>query len=133
MSPKQSRAYIGVPDAAAYLDVDEKTIRRLISGNKLPAYRLGNRVIKIKLADLEGVLAPVGAAAAIEHAKSLVSEWPEPTADQLERIAGLLKSASPPGEPPGGTPPATSGGTTSPAKSRRAVVESRIAALDGGA
>lgn len=110
MSSKQSRVYIGVPDAAAYLDVDEKTIRRLISDNKLPAYRLGNRVIKIKITDLEGVLAPV---ASVEHAKDVVRDWPEPTDEQLKSIAGLLRSGAP--------------------QDRKTVVQSRIAELDGGA
>jgi excisionase family DNA binding protein len=42
----QTRAYVGIPEAATYLDVDHKTIRRLISSGKLAAYRLGDRVIK---------------------------------------------------------------------------------------
>jgi excisionase family DNA binding protein len=54
------RAYVGIPEAATYLDVATKTIRRLIADGRLPAYRLGNRVIKVKIADLESVLSPVG-------------------------------------------------------------------------
>jgi excisionase family DNA binding protein len=54
------QAYIGVPEAATYLGVAEKTIRRFIRDDKLPAYRLGNRVIKIKIDDLETVLTRVG-------------------------------------------------------------------------
>lgn len=59
---KSSAAYIGIPGAADYLGVDPKTIRRLISSGKLPGYRLGNRIIKIKVTDLDGVLAPIGGA-----------------------------------------------------------------------
>lgn len=54
-----SAGYVGIPEAARYLDVDHKTIRRLIAASKLPAYRLGNRVIKIKVSDLDAVLTPL--------------------------------------------------------------------------
>jgi excisionase family DNA binding protein len=54
------QAFIGIPEAATYLGVAEKTIRRFIRDDKLPAYRLGNRVIKIKIEDLETVLSRVG-------------------------------------------------------------------------
>lgn len=56
-------AYLGIPEAAAYLDVDHKTIRRLISSSRLPAWRLGNRIIKVKVVDLDAVLTPIGGAA----------------------------------------------------------------------
>ena len=39
-----------------------KTIRRMITEGKLPAYRLGNRVIKVKITDLDSVLTPIGGA-----------------------------------------------------------------------
>jgi excisionase family DNA binding protein len=58
------QAYIGIPEAATYLGVAEKTIRRFIRDDKLRAYRLGNRVIKIKIDDLESVLSPIGGGAA---------------------------------------------------------------------
>jgi excisionase family DNA binding protein len=54
------RTYVGIPEAATYLGVDHKTIRRLITSGKLPAGRLGNRVIKIRIADLDAVLTPLG-------------------------------------------------------------------------
>jgi excisionase family DNA binding protein len=53
------RAYVGIPEAATYVDVAPKTVRALIASGKLPAFRLGNRVLKVKLADLDGVLTPV--------------------------------------------------------------------------
>jgi len=58
------RAYVGIPEAATYLDVAPKTVRALIAARKLPAYRLGNRVLKVKLADLDGVLTPLHGGAA---------------------------------------------------------------------
>jgi len=53
------RAHLGIPDAAAYLDVTPKTIRALIARGQLKAYRLGNRIVKVKIADLEAVLKPL--------------------------------------------------------------------------
>ncbi len=49
------RGYCGVPEAARYLDVSEKTIRKAISEGTVPAYRWGPRVLKVKLADLDGL------------------------------------------------------------------------------
>lgn len=60
----QRPAYLGIPEAAAYLDVDTKTIRRLIASNRLAGYRLGNRIIKVKVADLDAVLTPMQGGAA---------------------------------------------------------------------
>jgi excisionase family DNA binding protein len=53
------QAYIGIPDAATYLGVSEKTVRRLIRDDQLPAYRLGARVIKLKIGDVEALLVPI--------------------------------------------------------------------------
>lgn len=61
--PAVRPAYLGIPEAAAYLDVDHKTIRRLIASKRLPGYRLGNRIIKVKVADLDAVLTPMGGVA----------------------------------------------------------------------
>lgn len=52
-------AYLGIPEAAAYLDVHKSTIRRAITANRLPAYRIGNRIIKVKIADLDAMLTPL--------------------------------------------------------------------------
>jgi excisionase family DNA binding protein len=57
-------AYLGIPEAAAYLDVDHKTIRRLIASRQLAGYRLGNRIIKVKVTDLDAVLTPMHGGAA---------------------------------------------------------------------
>jgi excisionase family DNA binding protein len=55
----RGRAYVGIPDAAAYLDVDHKTIRRLIASGDLPAGRVGKRLIKIRLSDLDALVVPM--------------------------------------------------------------------------
>jgi excisionase family DNA binding protein len=59
-----TQEYIGIPDAAIYLGVAEKTIRRFIRDDKLRAYRLGDRVIKLRLEDVEALLVPIGGDAA---------------------------------------------------------------------
>jgi len=48
-----------VAQAAQYLQVCEKTVRRLISSNKLVASRVGNgnRTLRIKKTDIEAYLA----------------------------------------------------------------------------
>lgn len=53
------RAYVGIDEAATYLDVEHKTVRRLIASGDLPAYRLGKRLIKLKVADLDALLVPM--------------------------------------------------------------------------
>jgi excisionase family DNA binding protein len=46
---------ISVNDAALRLDVSAHTVRRWIADGTLPAYRVGRRLIKIDLADLDRV------------------------------------------------------------------------------
>jgi excisionase family DNA binding protein len=48
------RAYVGPAEAAEYLDLSLKTIQRMINDGRLTAYRF-NRVVKLKLSDLDSV------------------------------------------------------------------------------
>jgi excisionase family DNA binding protein len=43
-------------DSAAYADVSTRTIRRWISAGHLPGYRIGPRLIKVDLAELDAML-----------------------------------------------------------------------------
>jgi excisionase family DNA binding protein len=54
---------VGIPKSAEILGVDARTVRRYIASGKLPAVRVGPRLIKIDVADLEALLVPVGGAA----------------------------------------------------------------------
>lgn len=45
--------YLTLPEAAEYVGQSVKTLRRRIAAGALPAYRLGPRSIRIRLADLE--------------------------------------------------------------------------------
>lgn len=61
--PEQvQRGFIGIPEAATYLDVTTKTVRRMIARGQLDAFRLGDRLIKIRIADLDALMTPVGGA-----------------------------------------------------------------------
>jgi excisionase family DNA binding protein len=54
---------MGISEGAEVLGVSCKTIRRYIAAGKLPAYRVGPRLIKIDAADLDSLFQPVGGAA----------------------------------------------------------------------
>jgi excisionase family DNA binding protein len=54
---------IGLPEAAEYCDVNYRTIRRWISAGHLNAVRIGPRLLKVAVADLEALKQPVGGAA----------------------------------------------------------------------
>lgn len=51
--------YLSLEQAAAHLDVSEKTLRRRIADGTVPAYRLGHRAIRIKITDLDQLLRPI--------------------------------------------------------------------------
>jgi len=63
--PQLSRAerrFAAVSTAAEHAGVSEKTIRRRISDGSLPGYRLGPRLIRIDLNELDALLRPIPAA-----------------------------------------------------------------------
>ena len=55
--------HVSLSEAAEMLGVTTKTIRRYIAARKLPAYRVGPRLIRVDVADIEALLKPVGGAA----------------------------------------------------------------------
>lgn len=61
---KDQVAYLSVRQAADFLSVSPRTIRRYIEQNILLAYRVtGSNTIRIKREDLEALLQPVNPAA----------------------------------------------------------------------
>jgi excisionase family DNA binding protein len=48
-----------VPEAAIRHGVNPRTIRRYISEGRLPAYRLGPRLIRVKVVDSDQLLRPI--------------------------------------------------------------------------
>lgn len=51
--------FITIDQAAALLDVDRSTVRRWIGKGKLPAYRLGERHVRLKRSDLDRIVTPI--------------------------------------------------------------------------
>jgi excisionase family DNA binding protein len=52
---------ISMAAAAEWLDVDHKTIRRLIGKGDIPAYRIGKRLVRIDIDELETAFKPIQA------------------------------------------------------------------------
>lgn len=55
--------WLTTTEAADYLGLTSKTIRRYIASGKLPARRIGVRVVRVRRDDLDGLLSPVDPAA----------------------------------------------------------------------
>ncbi len=54
---------IGLQEAAERCDVSYRSIRRWIAAGRLNAVRVGPRLLKVDVAELEAVVTPVGGAA----------------------------------------------------------------------
>lgn len=61
VSPAPEPIEISVAEAAARLGVDHRTIRRAIARGDLAARRIGPRLIRIRVADLDAFGSPLGA------------------------------------------------------------------------
>jgi excisionase family DNA binding protein len=61
MTSSQENDYYTVTQAAKILDVSPSTIWRWIEANKIPAYRLGLRKIRIRKEDLSTIITPARA------------------------------------------------------------------------
>lgn len=54
MSERPARPiYVSLTDAADYLSVSVKTVRRMIADGTIPGYRLGAKSLRVKLDDLD--------------------------------------------------------------------------------
>jgi excisionase family DNA binding protein len=51
-----ARRYASLDEAAKYLGVNERTIRRHIAAGRLIGYRLGTRLVRVDLNELDAML-----------------------------------------------------------------------------
>jgi excisionase family DNA binding protein len=54
--PVSPRRLASIPDAAAYVGVSTKTVRRYIAAGRVTGYRAGPRLIRVDLNELDAVL-----------------------------------------------------------------------------
>ncbi|RPA12758.1 helix-turn-helix domain-containing protein [Gordonia sp. OPL2] len=59
-----NRSFVSITEAADYVGVSSKSIRRYISDGRLRAYRTGPKLLRIRMADLDSMVTgdPVGVA-----------------------------------------------------------------------
>ncbi len=62
MTPVPARKLVSIEAAANYLDVSQRTVRRWIADGKLPAQRVGDRLIKVDQADVAALIRQIPAA-----------------------------------------------------------------------
>ena len=53
------RGYVGITEAATYLGVTPKTVRKLTATREMAPYRLGTKMLRIKLADFDAACKPL--------------------------------------------------------------------------
>jgi len=61
----QSRRLVSLPDAADYASCSTRTLRRRISDGSLTGYRMGPRLIRVDLAELDNLLRPIPTAGCV--------------------------------------------------------------------
>lgn len=59
-----NRRYASLQEAAEYLGCHERTIRRLIATGKLTGYRIGRKLLRIDLNELDAAAEPTTGGAA---------------------------------------------------------------------
>lgn len=62
--PINARRLASLADAAEYAAVHPRTLRRRIASGELTGYRLGGRVIRVDLDELDALLRPIPTTAA---------------------------------------------------------------------
>ncbi len=94
MRKTSERQFCTVPEAARILEVSPATIWRWIDAEKLPAYRVGPRGIRIKKRDLETVVRPARSKVVTPKEQAVGDIWAgydsERARRALRRSAGAL-------------------------------------------
>lgn len=60
------RRLVGINNAAEYADVCSKTIRRWIAAGHVPGYRVGPRLLKVDLNEIDAMLRPISSSGGAE-------------------------------------------------------------------
>ncbi len=60
--PERRRRLVSVEDAGSYVGMSTKTIRRRLADGSLTGYRIGPRLIRVDLNELEDGLRPIASA-----------------------------------------------------------------------
>jgi excisionase family DNA binding protein len=60
------RRYATIKETAAYMRINERTVRLMIDDGRLRAYRFGPRIVRLNLDEIDDVMAGGGVAAAQE-------------------------------------------------------------------
>ena len=50
---------MSIQDVAAYLGVTTRTVRQMIADKRIRAYRLGDRVIRLRRSEIDDALQPI--------------------------------------------------------------------------
>lgn len=56
--------YVKIAEAAEYLQVTDRTIRQMIADGRLTGYRIGARLVRVDLNQLDAAMQPFGGDAA---------------------------------------------------------------------
>jgi excisionase family DNA binding protein len=56
---ERARRYATMAEAAAYIDCNERTIRRMIAAGRIHGYRITPRMIRVDLDELDQVMTPI--------------------------------------------------------------------------
>jgi len=57
------RRYAKIAEAAAYLQVTDRTIRQMIADGRVTGYRSGTRLVRVDLDEIDAAMRPFGGAA----------------------------------------------------------------------
>lgn len=87
---------VSLAEGAVRKGVSVKTVRRWITEGRLPAERLGPRLIRIRVADLDAIGEEVNPPPdpIREAALRVVSEAPKLSPEQLDKLCALLRGVA---------------------------------------
>lgn len=88
MATRMDDQFLTIAEAADLVKVHRSTIQRLIARGGLPSYRIGERGVRIKRADLEATMLPT---AISEDPRTLVHAMTEEERRRLRETVALLR------------------------------------------